>query len=167
MNHKNPENSQHRYSTGNTEAEGAHQHPQVLATTVASYQRIMESRPAELTRQPLAKRYVNLSTHNAPIRQTFIISTENNLRCVLHSSHALLALPLYDKYFAFLQLPHVWSIILKTPFVCCGTPLPAREFFLSPFCFSSDQHPDAGRYFSPERSGFQGDHYPNLLISPE
>ena len=48
MNHKNPENSQQRYSTGNAEAEGAHQHPQVLATTVASYQRIMESRPAEL-----------------------------------------------------------------------------------------------------------------------
>jgi len=28
------------------------------------------SRPAEPPRQPLAERYVNLSTHTAPIRQT-------------------------------------------------------------------------------------------------
>ena len=34
---------------------------------------LLVSRPAELPRQPLVKRYVSLSTHTASIRQTFIV----------------------------------------------------------------------------------------------
>ena len=34
---------------------------------------LLVSRPAELPRQPLVKRYVSLSTHTASIRQTFVV----------------------------------------------------------------------------------------------
>ncbi len=72
----------------------------------------LESRPAELPRQPLAERYVNLSTHTAPIRQTFIIHTESNLRCALLSSNARPFLASIRQMFCFHQnlLPTIWLL---------------------------------------------------------
>ena len=43
---------------------------EVIALVFQGVIRFMLSRSAELPRQPLAERYVNLSIHTAPIRQT-------------------------------------------------------------------------------------------------
>ncbi len=44
------------------------------------------SRPPELHRQPLAERYVNLSIHTAPIKQTLLPSQPANEKTMLDSA---------------------------------------------------------------------------------
>jgi len=53
---------------------------QFIALVFQAIKALMVSRPQELPPQPLAERYVNLSIHTAPIRQTLLSSLLANGR---------------------------------------------------------------------------------------
>ena len=55
----------------------------VIAMVFQGIKGFVESKPAELPRQLLAERYVSLSTHTAPIRQTHLAYRIANVQTIL------------------------------------------------------------------------------------